>query len=39
MTDYSTTTGILQPQVEKKGDIWLEFEQKMAADRRLSEAQ
>ena len=33
MTDYSTTTGIWQPQVEKKGDILLEFEQKNGGER------
>jgi hypothetical protein len=28
MADYSTTTGILQPQVGKSGDILLKFEHK-----------
>ena len=33
MADYSTTMGILQPQVGKSGDILLKFEHKNGGER------
>ena len=33
MADYSTTMGILQPQVGKSGDILLKFERKNGGER------
>ena len=33
MADHSTTTGILQPQVGKSGDILLKFEHKNGGER------
>ena len=33
MVDYSTTMGILQPQVGKSGDILLKFEHKNGGER------
>ena len=36
MADYSTTMGILQPQVGKSGDILLKFEQKNGGWKFLS---
>ena len=33
MADYSTTMGILQPQVGKSGDILLKFERKNGGGR------